>query len=193
MALKTYTTFEIGRICGVYPTTVINWVKQKKIPAFSTPGGHRRVRHEDLIEFLKEYNFPVPPELRADRKRVLIVDDDPAMGKLLLKAFEPYAETFDVRLCEDGVEALVAVGQRPPDLILLDVVMPVVDGSRVCATLKNNPDTKHIRIFVMTGKRLPERAERFLRRTADGFFSKPFDVRAMLRLAADRLKVTLPG
>ena len=191
MGQRTYTTFEIGKICGVYPTTVINWVKQKKIPAFTTPGGHRRVRHEDLVAFLEHYKFPVPSELRADRKRVLIVEDDRAVGRILARAFEQYPDQFEVELCEDGVEALVAVGKRPPDLVLLDVVMPVIDGSRVCATLKANPDTRHIRVFAMTGKRLPPKTEQFLRRTADGFFMKPFDIKALVRRAADRLRVSL--
>ena len=193
MILKTYTTFDIGRICGVYPTTVINWVKQKKLTAFTTPGGHRRVRHEDLTKFLAEYNFPVPPELKSSRRRVLIVEDDPGVGKMLLKAFQHYAEEFEATLCEDGIEALVVVGQRPPDLVVLDVVMPVIDGAKVCATLKANPETRHIRIYAMTGKRLSPKTEQFLRKTADGYFVKPFDVRALIRRAAGQLRVNLPG
>ena len=63
MQEKTYTTFQIADFCGVRPTTIIKWVKQKKIRAYVTPGGHRRIRHSDLLSFLKEYNLPIPDEL----------------------------------------------------------------------------------------------------------------------------------
>jgi excisionase family DNA binding protein len=191
MAKRTYTTFEVGEICSVYPTTVINWVNQKKLPAFVTPGGHRRIRREDLVEFLKKYNFPTPVELLGSRRRILIVDDDVAFARMLMKAFERHNDQFDTQVIHNGIEALVALGKKPPDLVLLDVVMPIVDGSTVCATLRANPDTRHIRIIAMTGKRLPDETTKFIRSKSDGLYRKPFDPSSIVRRAAEVLKMEL--
>jgi excisionase family DNA binding protein len=191
MAKKTYTTFEVGEICGVYPTTVINWVNQKKLPAFVTPGGHRRIRREDLVSFLKKYNFPTPVELLGSRRRVLIVDDDVAFARMLLKAFDAHQDQFDAQAIHNGIEALVAVGKKPPDLVILDVVMPIVDGATVCATLRSNPDTRHIRIIAMTGKRLSDESTRFIRSRSDGLYRKPFEPASLVRRAAEILKMEL--
>ena len=60
---KTYTTFEVGKICDVQPSSVIKWCKSGKVKSFSTPGGHRRIIHEDLIEFMEKYKFPIPEEI----------------------------------------------------------------------------------------------------------------------------------
>jgi len=80
---KTYTTFYISKICDVYPTTVANWIDEGKLKAFTTPGGHRRVSADDLKEFLKKYNMPVPEKLFSNgKKKVLAVDDDKAVLKV---------------------------------------------------------------------------------------------------------------
>jgi excisionase family DNA binding protein len=192
MAEKTYTTFEVSRICGVYPTTVINWVKQQKLPAFVTPGGHRRIKRDDLVVFLKKYNFPTPVELSASRRRIMVVDDDVSFARMIEKAFEKYRSEFEVVVINSGIEALIALGKRAPDLVILDVVMPVVDGATVCATLKANPETRHVRILAITGKKLADRQLKFLRSNADGLMVKPFDVEAMVKKAADILRVDLP-
>jgi excisionase family DNA binding protein len=191
MAKKTYTTFEVGEICSVYPTTVINWVNQKKLPAFVTPGGHRRIRREDLVEFLKRYNFPTPVELLGSRRRVLIVDDDVAFSKMLLKAFDRHNDQFDAQVINNGIEALVSIGKKSPDLMLLDVVMPVVEGATVCATLRANPDTRHIRIIAMTGQKLSDDKTKFIRSKSDGLYRKPFDPGSIVRRAAELLKMEL--
>jgi excisionase family DNA binding protein len=191
MAKKTYTTFEVGEICGVYPTTVINWVNQKKLGAFVTPGGHRRIRREILVEFLKKYNFPTPVELLGTRRRVLIVDDDPGFAKMLQKAFQRHAEQFDSEVVPNGIEALVRLGKNPPDMIILDVVMPAVDGSTVCATLRANPETRGIRILAVTGKALSDEQKKFIRSKSDGLYRKPFDPNSLVRRAAEVLRMEL--
>jgi two-component system, OmpR family, response regulator RpaA len=189
MSKKTYTTFEVGEICGVYPTTVINWVNQSKLPAFATPGGHRRIRREDLVAFLAKYNFPTPPELLGGRRRVLVVDDDPDCAGMIRRAFQAHEEQFEVSEIHNGIEALVSIGRTPPDLVVLDVVMPIVDGGTVCATLRKNPDTRAIKILAITGKRMDDRAVQSIRSHADGLFQKPFKVEALVKRALELLRI----
>jgi len=84
MSRKSFlTTFEISQICEVNPTTVQNWVKGKKLKAYVTPGGHRRVRREDLISFMREFGMPIPTQLGGAPTFILIVDDEKDIIDLL--------------------------------------------------------------------------------------------------------------
>lgn len=121
MARKSYlTTFDVSQICEVNPTTVQNWVKENKLKAFSTPGGHRRIRREDLISFMKEFSMPIPGELKNPASTILIVDDEKDVIELLTSLFETAEEELEVTGAQSGVEALLLIGARRPDLLILD-------------------------------------------------------------------------
>jgi len=173
---RTYTTHEVAHICNVYPTTVIGWIKKNKLRAFATPGGHRRVLRSDLVNFLKQFGFPVPEELGARRKRVLVVEDEESVGRLLCKALRRQSDDVQVDWTRDGIGALLALGKNPPDLLILDVVIPVVDGPGVLASLRADPQTRKIKVIGITGKRLPPDKTAFVKRHVDCFFFKPFDM-----------------
>src|SRR5206468_10950559 len=78
------TTFEISEMCEVNPTTVQNWVRENKLRAFVTPGGHRRVGREDLMAFLKKFGMPLPRGLENEHRLVLVVDDEQEICNLLV-------------------------------------------------------------------------------------------------------------
>src|SRR5687767_11331221 len=103
---KTYTTFQMADICNVRPTTIIKWANQNRIKAYTTPGGHRRIRHSDLLEFLKKYNFPIPNDLSDTRQRVLIVEDETDIGNLIRRSLQRASKDLEVQWTKDGVEAL---------------------------------------------------------------------------------------
>lgn len=187
MNKKTYTTFDISKICSVYPTTVINWINQGKLPAFATPGGHHRVKAEDLLAFLKKYNFPLPAGLGSERKRVLVVDDDEIFARMLSKAFATRKDLYEVTVLHDGYQALLAVGKNPPDLLVIDVVMPVMDGPTVCRNIKADPANKSVRIIAVTGERMLPQAEKELRKSCDSLLRKPLDVDHLLGRAGELL------
>ena len=189
MREKSYTTFQVARICDVYPSTVISWIKQKKMAAYTTPGGHRRILKPDLVDFMKRYNLPMTDELLRERSRVLIVEDDPVVGKLLWKALRSSSNSFDVELTPDGVGALLALAKNPPDLLVLDVVLPVVDGASVLASLREDPQTRQIKVVGITGKRLPPDKLRYMRRHTEAFFLKPFKLDEFVRKVVDLLDV----
>lgn len=187
MAKNTFTTFEISKICGVYPTTVINWINQKKLPSFSTPGGHHRIKSEDLLAFLKEYNFPVPASLSSSKRKVLIVDDDEVFAKMLSRAFATQKELYDVTVLHDGYQALLAMGKTPPDLLVIDVVMPIMDGPTVCQKIKSDQGTKGIKIIAVTGERMSPESEKLVRRNCDSLLRKPLDIDHLLKRAGELL------
>jgi excisionase family DNA binding protein len=186
---KTYTTFQTAEICGVQPSSIIQWVKQKKMKAFVTPGGHRRIKQSDLLEFLKQYNFPIPEELKKSQKRLLIVEDDTAIGQLLKKVFENTMSEVTVEWTTDGIGALLALGNNPPDLIILDVVMPMVDGAQVLSTLRLDPITRNIKVIAVTGKRLAPEKMKFVQSYSDAFYLKPFDLNVVVKKAMSLLGV----
>ena len=180
---KVYTTFQIAELCGVQPTTIIQWVKQKRMKAYVTPGGHRRVRESDLLKFLKQYEFPIPEELMGRKgRRILVVEDDPSVGRLLEKALgEAMGGDAEVEWIQDGIEALLVLGKKPADLVILDVVMPVVDGARVLATLRSDPRTAKTKVIGITGKRLGPEKLKFMQNHTDAFYYKPFDLHEIVQ------------
>jgi excisionase family DNA binding protein len=184
---RVFTTFQIAEMCSVRPTTVIKWANQQRIKAYTTPGGHRRVLESDFLEFLKKYNLPIPLELGAGRRRILVVEDEADLGQLLVRSLQRASKDLDVRWTRDGVEALLDIGKNPPDLVLLDVAMPLVDGTRVLATLRSDPKTQGVKVIGMTGQRLTnERLEAF-KKNSHAFFLKPFKMADVLAAALDLL------
>jgi excisionase family DNA binding protein len=171
-----YTTFEISQICGVNPTTVQNWVKAKKLKAFQTPGGHRRIRREDLISFMKEFGMPLPDGLIQDLPTVMIADDEIDILDMLEDLMK--SDNGDVRIikAQSGVEALLMIGESKPDLLILDIMMPGMNGYEVCQKLKTNPNTQNIQIVAISGDHNPAVRERILGAGADLFFTKPLEI-----------------
>jgi excisionase family DNA binding protein len=171
-----YTTFKISRLCGVNPSTVQNWIKERKLRAFQTPGGHRRVSREDLIAFLNHFGMPVPQELERKPPRILIVDDEADVLNMIEELMLSGSSRVEIEKAQNGVEALLMIGERKPDLLVLDLMMPEMNGSEVCSRLKANPGTRNIRIAAISGDHNPDVKKRILRKGADLFFTKPLDL-----------------
>ena len=176
-----YTTFEISQMCGVNPTTVQNWVKTKRLKAFQTPGKHRRVRRDDLIEFLREFGMPIPSELKANESQktlpvVLVVDDDADVRNVITDALRVENSEINIMEAQNGVDALLIIGRSKPDMIILDVRMPNMNGYDVCERLKADDDVRSIKIVAISGDHSPDVRKRVLAAGADMFFTKPLDI-----------------
>jgi excisionase family DNA binding protein len=143
------TSHQAGLLLQVNPSSINNWVREGRIPAFRTPGGHRRIRAADLVTFLTDHDMPIPKDLLgATRRKVLWVDDDQKQLRSVEKLFKPFADKIDLRTIDNGIEALVQVGFFKPHLIVLDVIMPNLDGFEVVERLRANADTKEIDIIM---------------------------------------------
>lgn len=186
MSERTYTTHDIARFCDVYPSSVVHWINDGKLRTYKTAGGHHRVTREDLIDFLSRLNMRLPEEL-VTRKRVLIVDDDAELAKVVARAFSQHAD-YDIEICGDGINALIRIGQRPPDLVVLDIVIPKMDGVQVCRVLKEKPETRGIKIIAVSGKKLPFSDKKLTEVNIDAFFRKPLDLLALTEMAAELLR-----
>ena len=171
-----FTTFEISQICGVNPTTVQNWVKSKKLKAFQTPGGHRRVRRDDLVAFMKEFGMPLPEDLSQSSPYILIADDEADILDMLESLMKSGDHDVKVSKAQSGVDALLLIGEHKPDLLILDIMMPGMNGYDVCSKLKSSSSTRRIKIVAISGDHSPAVKERILSAGADLFFTKPLEI-----------------
>ena len=144
---KAYTTFEAARICHVTHHSIKNWIKQGLIKASRTPGGHYRILEEDLSAFRKKYDM-FPEEKRRERPRVMVVDDEQDALDLIERVLSD--ENVDIIKVSNATEVGLKAAQLVPDLILLDFLMPEVNGFEVCKALRGNELTGDIRIMAVT-------------------------------------------
>ena len=172
-----FTTFEAAKLCHVSPLSIINWVNAGRLPAFRTPGGHRRIRREDLARFMRDNGIPLPEELRdgSGRQRVLVVDDEAAIRDVIAESLSHRATPFDVMTAADGFEAGQLVATFRPDVVLLDLRMPGLDGFQVCRTIKGDSETATTIVIAMTGYHTQETEARILECGAVRCLSKPIE------------------
>ena len=189
MSKKFYTTHEVSKFCDVYPTTVINWVKEGLLSAYSTPGGHRRIRRDDLLKLMKKNNMPIPEELlKAEKHRVLAVDDDPKILKMIETILS--AETdFEVLTASSGFQAGIKVSNWIPDIILLDMLMPEMNGFEVCKQLKSDEKTKDIPIIAVTVLKDPKEVKKMFSAGITDYLSKPFKAQELIKKVKEHLLI----
>jgi excisionase family DNA binding protein len=176
-----FTTFEAAKLCHVSPLSIINWVNAGRIPAFRTPGGHRRIRREDLARFMRENGIPLPEELRdgSGRSRVLVVDDEASIRDIFAESLSQRATPYDVMTAADGFEAGRLVATFRPDVVLLDLRMPGLDGFQVCRTIKGDSETASTVVIAMTGYHTQETEGRIIECGAVRCLSKPIEPSAV--------------
>lgn len=172
-----FTTFETAKLCHVSPLSIINWVNAGRLPAFRTPGGHRRIRREDLIRFMRETGIPLPEELRegSGKPKILVVDDEASIREVLAEHLTTRPTSYEVLAAADGFEAGRLVATFRPDVVLLDLRMPGLDGFQICRTIKADPETKNTVVIAMTGFYSPETEARILECGAVRCFAKPVE------------------
>ena len=171
----SFSPAKIGRMLGVNSSTVVSWIDRGRILAHRTLGGHRRVYLEDVRNFAKENDIPIPWEIRrpSGKRRLLVVDDDPQVLRALRRGFRSREDEFEVEGCYDGIEALVMIGAFKPDLLLLDIYMEAIDGFEVCRRLKTIPGTKDLPIVAITSFPSEEARARILDYGAMDYWAKP--------------------
>ncbi len=167
-----FTTHEVSKLLQVNPRSVINWIEQDLLSSYRTPGGHRRIRRDDLLAFLRKHQIPIPPALVEEKFRVLIVEDEDDIVKIL-KTFYDRQKLYEVSSASDGITALIEVGRQRPDLMVLDILIPGVDGLEVCRRIKED-STNRTTIIAVSGQ--PELESKVLQAGADCFLSKPIDM-----------------
>jgi excisionase family DNA binding protein len=179
---KAYTTFEAAKICHVTHHSIKNWIKQGLIKASRTPGGHYRILENDLDQFREKYDM-FPREKGPSKKRVMIVDDDPDALALMEKILTD--EGFELVKVSNATEVGLKAAQLSPDMILLDFLMPEINGFEVCTALRENELTRGIPIMAVTCLSKEQDIERIFSCGADEYLPKPFKVDQLLEKVRD--------
>ncbi len=150
---RFFTTSEVAHYCAVTNDGVLKWIKSGKLRAFSTPGGHYRVSAEDFRAFLEKFDIPVDEGFFRGSQReraVLVVDDEPDIREILGRLLKELDQDLRVEEACDGYEAGIKIGTLQPDLIIMDVMMPRVDGISLCKSVRENAKTRHIKVLAIT-------------------------------------------
>jgi excisionase family DNA binding protein len=169
------TLGQAAKFLGVAQSTIRKWSDQGRVPAFYTPGGHRRYRRRDLETFLDRSG----PGGRTGGPLVLVVDDDERLREFVRVNLE--LEGYSVREAASADEALTAIEDQAPELVLLDVVMPGVDGWQMLQRMQERHGS--IPVIMFSGKVDERAASDAEQRGAQGFIGKPFDPQQLIERA----------
>jgi excisionase family DNA binding protein len=164
------TLGQAAKVLGVAQSTVRAWSDAGRLPVFYTPGGHRRFKRDDLDGFLSRNGAGSRPRNAAT---VLVVDDDPRLRELIRVNLEYDGMTvIEAGTAEEGLRALEA---DPPDLVMLDVMMPGIDGWEMLRRVQERHGVGTIPVIMFSGKVDEASAERAAEHGAQAFIGKPFD------------------
>lgn len=188
MLMKKYFSIsQAAKVCAIDRSTMHRWVSARKIEAYSTPGGHKRILPEHLKKWLEDNQLPFDiNEFKDDKVKILIVDDDSSVQKYLKKVLSGIF--IDIDIASDGFEAGKKLIQFKPDLMILDLHMPNMDGFEVCKKVKEDSSTKRIKILIMTGHGTKANIDKVLSFGADAVLNKPSSKEKILSCVEKLLK-----
>jgi len=173
---KVYTTHQLSRMCQVDIRTVARWIDENKITAYKTPGGHRRIRQKDLFQFLYKHGFPLPDEHKQDQLSILIVDDDEKITALIRKFLRNSHPEYTIDESASGIDALIKIGRSVPDVIIVDIGLPFINGLELIERIKSNQHSSETKVIVITGLWRENIEKDVFDRGAEAFFKKPVDM-----------------
>jgi len=186
--MDVLTVYQASKYCSVSPKTICNWIDEGHIKAFRTVGGHRRIRRDDLDVFLRRMGIPALGDVAEEqRKKILVIDDDKVIVETIVRALEEEPHDYEIISAADGFEAGLQVNHFKPDLLLLDIMMPDIDGYEVCRRVKNDPATCHMKVVVLSAYLDEENYEKMKSCGADVCFSKPLPLEKLKKEVASLL------
>ena len=173
-----YTTGEAAEVCKVSQQTIIRCFDSGRLKGFRVPGSKfRRIPRQSLIQFMKENDIPLD-SIDSGKKKILVVDDDAEIVELIVDVLTRDGR-FETKTASRGYEAGIATQRFRPELILLDYMLPDVNGNVVCQTIRKNPEFENIKIIIVSGVVKQDEIDQLLKSGAEDFIKKPFDIAAL--------------
>ncbi len=186
MTKQVYSTGEAAQLCGVSQQTIIRCFDRGELKGFLVPGSKfRRIPYEDLVSFMKRNNIPLG-QLGSPKRKVLIVEDDQEIVDLLADVITRDGR-FETKATDSGYKAGLLTQKFRPDVLILDYLLPDINGNVVCRAVRHNPDLADTKIIIVSGVIDKKQVKQLFADGADDFFQKPFDVDRLL----DRICVLL--
>ncbi|MBX3372966.1 MAG: response regulator [Phycisphaeraceae bacterium] len=177
---QVFTTGEAAEICNVSQQTIIRCFDSGRLQGFRVPGSRfRRIPRLELLRFMRSNDIPTD-SLEALTHRLLVVDDDPSIVQLFEDVFGA-DDRFSLRTASTGYEAGMLTREFRPNIILLDYMLPDVNGNVVCTRIRSDPELSDTKILIVSGVVNQAEIDDLLRQGADGFIKKPFDLEELRR------------
>jgi excisionase family DNA binding protein len=181
-----FTTGEAADICKVSQQTIIRCFDSGRLEGFRVPGSRfRRIPRQSLVKFMRDNKIPLDA-IESGKRKILIVDDDVEIVELLVDVLDR-DNRFEVKTASSGYEAGLVTEKFRPELILLDYMLPDVNGNIVCQTIKRNPEFENIKIIIVSGVVKQDEISQLLKSGAEDFIRKPFDIAEL----TDKISATL--
>lgn len=189
MTTKTvFTTGEAAKICKVSQQTIIRCFDNGSLKGFRVPGSRfRRIPRDQLYSFMKDNGIPTDA-LESGKKKLLVVDDDQDLVELIVEGFERDGR-FDIRTANNGFDAGMQVKEFRPDLVVLDVMLPDINGREVCQRVRSDSSLDMVKILCISGMVEQDKVELLKASGANDFMQKPFAVDDLLARACDLLEI----
>jgi len=176
---QVFTTGEAADVCKVSQQTIIRCFDSGRLRGFRVPGSRfRRIPREELLRFMRENNIPTDV-LEGGKKRILVVDDDEQIVELFVDVLSRDGR-FEVKTAATGYDAGILTEQFRPDLMLLDYMLPDINGNQVCRAVRQNQNVAGIKIIIVSGVVKQDEIEHLLAAGADEFVKKPFNIEKLL-------------
>jgi excisionase family DNA binding protein len=187
--MKTvFTTGEAAKICKVSQQTIIRCFDNGQLKGFRVPGSRfRRIPREMLYKFMKDNGIPTDA-LESGKRKVLLVDDDTELVELMTKVLEEDGR-FEVRVATTGFDAGMMVKEYRPDLIVLDVMLPDINGKEVCQRVRADNTLEEVRILCISGMIEEDKIADLKLSGADDFLHKPFEIEALIDRMCNLLEI----
>ena len=191
--MKTvFTTGEAAKICKVSQQTIIRCFDNGQLKGFRVPGSRfRRIPREALYRFMKDNGIPTDA-LESGKRKVLLVDDDTELVEVMTKFLEEDGR-FEIRVANNGFDAGMLVKEYRPDMIVLDVMLPDINGKEVCQRVRSDPSLEDVRILCISGMIEEDKIQELRLSGADDFLHKPFDIEELIDRMCGQLEIeTMP-
>ncbi len=186
-----FTTGEAAKICKVSQQTIIRCFDNGTLKGFRVPGSRfRRIPRDQLFSFMKDNGIPTDA-LENGKKKLLIVDDEQDLVDLMSDAFERDGR-FEIRTANNGFDAGMQVKEFRPDIVVLDVMLPDINGKEVCQRVRSDKTLDSVKIICISGMIEQERVGDLRASGADDFMQKPFTVDRLIERVCDLLDIDKP-
>ena len=178
--MKTvFTTGEAAKICKVSQQTIIRCFDSGQLKGFRVPGSRfRRIPRDILHKFMKDNGSPTDA-LESGRRKALVVDDDVELVELIRDILEADGR-FDVRVANNGFDAGMMVREYKPDILVLDIMLPDINGKEVCQRVRSDSTLDGVKIICISGLVEQDKIQDIRDAGANDFLQKPFEVEALL-------------
>lgn len=172
---QVFTTGEAAEVCKVSQQTIIRCFDSGRLKGFRVPGSRfRRIPREELLRFMRDNDIPTD-RLETGKRRILVVDDDDQIVELFVDLLGG-DDRYELRTASTGYDAGIVTESFKPDLMILDYMLPDINGNVVCETVRKNPALNSMKIIIVSGVVHQGEIDGLLRAGADEFIKKPFNI-----------------